>query len=69
MVAPTASTAVGNHDGNPVNARFDGLQVMRGIAALLVLLLHAKMVRAVPADMPLHSFFQNGAAIGVDLFS
>lgn len=48
--------------------RFNGVQVLRGVAALLVLLVHAKWIAKFPAAGAAGDFFKSGAAIGVDLF-
>ena len=49
-------------------SRFEGIQVLRGGAALLVLLVHAGIVLTFPMDSPYYGFFKEGAAVGVDLF-
>lgn len=48
--------------------RYDGIQVLRGIAALLVLIVHAILVMPAPRDMFFHPLAYGGGAIGVDIF-
>lgn len=51
-----------------ISPKFDGIQVLRGLAAFLVLLVHAGIVMTFPMDSPYYGFFKEGAAVGVDLF-
>lgn len=50
------------------HSRFDGIQVLRGVAAFLVLIVHAGILTPVPKGMPYFGFFNSGGAVGVDLF-
>lgn len=62
MSAPSTTTA---------SSRWASLDVVRGIAILLVLIQHAEIPRpgpSAPVWWHLHQFLQNGGWIGVDLF-
>lgn len=46
--------------------RYQGVQVLRGVAALLVLVAHSAFIS--PQDLPSKTFATDGGAIGVDIF-